>query len=81
MFGPSRIPPRGHGPVARQLAKLPSGTRVQLHYGAVWIKYLRKWMIAGVIGFPITSPELARLNAGMMPVQLSPAWEPAEVTP
>ncbi len=81
MFRPSRMPSRGHGVVARQLAKLPSGTRVQMQYGSVWVKYVRRWMVAGVIRFPTTSPELARLNAGMMPVQLSPAWEPTEVTP
>jgi hypothetical protein len=81
MFRPPSLPPRGHGPVARQLAKLPSGARVHLHYGSVWVKYVRRWMPAGVIGDPITSPELARLNAGMMPIQLSPAWGPGEVTP
>jgi hypothetical protein len=67
--------------VARQLAKLPQGTRVQLHYGAVWIRYARKWMLAGTIGDPITSAELSRLNGGVLPVQLSPAWEPVEVAP
>ncbi len=81
MFRPSQVPARGHGAVARQLAKLPSGTRVQLHYGAVWVKYLKKWMVAGVIGEPVTSTALALLNGGVMPVQLSPAWEPVEVTP
>ncbi len=63
------------------MAKLPSGTRVQLHYGAVFVRYVRKWMVAGVIGDPITSTELSRLNGGVLPVRLSPAWEPAEVTP
>ncbi len=81
MFRPSRVPPRGHGAVARQLAKLPSGTRVQLHYGAVFVRYVKRWMVAGVIGDPATSTELSRLNGGVMPVILSPAWEPAEVTP
>jgi hypothetical protein len=47
MFRPSRIPTRGHGSVARQLAKLPSGTRVQLHYGSVFVRYVRQWMVAG----------------------------------
>jgi hypothetical protein len=80
MFRPSRAP-RGHGPVARQLAKLPSQTRVQLHHGAVFVKYERRWMVAGVIGDPITSTTMALLNGGVLPVVLSPAWEPAEVTP
>ncbi len=76
-FRPAQIPARGHGAVARQLAKLPSQTRVQLHYGAVFVKYVRKWMLAGVIGEPVTSTELSRLNGGVMPVLLSPAWEVA----
>ncbi len=63
------------------MAALPSGTRVQLHYGAVWIKYLKRWMVAGVISDPATSAELGRINGGIMPVILSPAGEPAEVTP
>lgn len=81
MFRPQQVPARGHGAVARQLAKLPSQTRVQLHYGAVFVKYLTRWMVAGVIGDPITSTTLALLNGGVMPVLLSPAWEPVEVTP
>ncbi len=81
MFRPSQVPSRGHGAVARQLAKLPSQTRVQLHYGAVWVKYLKRWMVAGVIGEPVTSTELSRLNGGVMPVLLSPAWEPRELAP
>ncbi len=81
MFRPRRIPTRGHGPVARQLGRLPSGTRGQLHYGAVFVRYVKCGMVAGVIGDPITSAELSRLNGGVAPVQLSPAWDPAEVTP
>ncbi len=81
MFRPSQVPTRGLGAVARQLSRLPSGTRVQLHYGSVWIKYVRRWMLAGVIGEPTTSTELSRVNGGVLPVQLLPAWEPVEVTP
>lgn len=76
MFRPRHIPPRGHGPVARQLARLASGTRVQLQYGAVYVKLVRKWLPAGVICDPITSTELSRLNGGVLPAMLPPAWEP-----
>jgi hypothetical protein len=81
MFRSSRIPTRGHGAVARQLGRFPSGTRVQLHYGSVFVRYVRQWMVAGVIGDPVTSTEPSRLNGGVMPQALSPAWEPGEVTP
>ncbi len=80
-FRPSRVPTRGLDAVARQLSRLPSGTRVQLHYGAVLVKYVTRWMVAGVIGDPITSTEVSRLNGGVLPVQLSPAWEPVGVAP
>ncbi len=81
MFRPRQIPARGCGPVARQLATFPTGTRVQLHYGAVWVKFVRRWMVAGVVGDPVTSTELGRLNGGVMPGLLSRAWEPVGVTP
>ncbi len=74
------MPARGHGSVARQLAKLPSQTHVRMHHGAVFVKYVRRWMVAGVIGDPVTSTELSRLNGGVMPVPMSPAWQPVEVT-
>lgn len=78
MFRPRSIPPRGHGPVARQLARLASGSRVELDDGAIFVKCVRRWMRVGFIADPITSTELCRLNGAVMPVLLSPAWEPVE---
>ncbi len=76
MFRPPSVPARGHGAVARQLGRLPSQTHVRLHHGAVYVKAERRWLVAGVIGEPVTSTTLAKLNGGVMPVPLVPAWEP-----
>jgi hypothetical protein len=67
--------------VARYLSRLPSGSTVRMHYGAVMVKYVRRWMTAGFIGDPITSTALSRLNGGVRPTLLVPAWAPSEATP
>lgn len=78
---PSHVPARGHGSVVRQLSRMPSGSQVRLFYGAVYTKFVRRWMVAGVIGDPITSTALSSLNGGVMPAVMASAWGPNEVTP
>ncbi len=63
---------RGQSPV-RRLAALPALTHVRLGYGAVLVKYVTRWIPAGVIDRPITSRTLINLNAGVMPAVMVPA--------
>lgn len=58
----------------RRLARMPSGTRVQLRCGTVYVRAERRWMQAGRTGDPITSTALLRANSGRMPVMLVPAY-------
>lgn len=76
-----RRPARGHGAVARELQRMPPGSTVRLHFGEIFVRYVRRWMVAGVIGDPLTSTALAKLNGGTMPSVLAPAWTVAEVAP
>ncbi len=77
MFRAAQIPARGKGSVTRQLSRMLPGSRVELFYGDVFVKFVTRWMKAGTCGDPVSTSALAKLNGDVMPVLLVPAWTPA----
>lgn len=65
MFRPARP-----GSPLRRLSALPAGTHVRLWFGAIFIRYVKRWMQAGFIGEPIGPKALLRLNGGAFPTVL-----------
>ncbi len=60
----------------RVLGRMPSGALVLLGNGAVWQRWVRRWMPAGwVIVTPLTAAALVALNGGRLPTRLLPASE------
>jgi hypothetical protein len=54
----------------RTLRRHPTGTRVETTLGAVYVWFRACWMVAGVIGEPVTSRALLVANDGVPPVVL-----------
>lgn len=61
---------RTSGTPTQRLARMPSGTRLQLSCGAIFVKAAKRWMRAGVTGAPLAGAELIRLNDNVMPTVL-----------
>ncbi len=60
----------------RVLGRMPSGALVQLRDGAVWERFVNRWMPAGwVIPVPLRPLALVGLNGGTAPVRLLPAGD------